>query len=334
VLTGSAAINGTGNTLGNHLRGNAGANVLNGGAGNDVVQGAAGNDTVTDASGNNVLDGGEGADALTGGTGRDFIAGGPGNDTLTLGGGADIVAFNRGHGADSVNAPGPTSGLNEYNDTVSLGGVSYADLRLARAGNDLLIKVAGTADSVKFTNWYAAAGNRTVSMLQMIVESSVDYAPGSADPLFGQRVAWFDFTALVGAFNAAYAANPSIGDWAVAPATLRSALVAASDTEAIGGDLAYRHGLDGGLAAPDFTAITAVLADARFAVVAQAFGAQAPAAPLPSIDVLDAARDAGSEDLSPPTSFDDAASEFDLRWERPAAEASAALIDLLWLVSA
>ena len=45
TLTGTAAINGTGNTLDNTLTGNAGNNVLDGGAGNDTMAGGAGNDT-------------------------------------------------------------------------------------------------------------------------------------------------------------------------------------------------------------------------------------------------------------------------------------------------
>jgi Ca2+-binding RTX toxin-like protein/methionine-rich copper-binding protein CopC len=44
TLTGTGAINGTGNTLANGLLGNAGNNVLNGGAGNDQLKGGAGND--------------------------------------------------------------------------------------------------------------------------------------------------------------------------------------------------------------------------------------------------------------------------------------------------
>ena len=43
-LTGTAAINGTGNALNNLLSGNAGANVLNGGAGADKLIGGLGND--------------------------------------------------------------------------------------------------------------------------------------------------------------------------------------------------------------------------------------------------------------------------------------------------
>ena len=45
ILTGSAHLNGTGNTLNNVLTGNTGNNVLNGGAGRDTLIGGAGNDT-------------------------------------------------------------------------------------------------------------------------------------------------------------------------------------------------------------------------------------------------------------------------------------------------
>lgn len=55
VLTGTAAINGTGNTLGNTLTGNSVANLLNGGAGNDILIGGAGNDTLTGGAGNDTF---------------------------------------------------------------------------------------------------------------------------------------------------------------------------------------------------------------------------------------------------------------------------------------
>jgi Ca2+-binding RTX toxin-like protein len=45
TLTGSAAINATGNALNNVLTGNAAANILNGGAGNDSLNGGLGNDS-------------------------------------------------------------------------------------------------------------------------------------------------------------------------------------------------------------------------------------------------------------------------------------------------
>ena len=52
TLTGTLAINGTGNTLDNLLTGNSANNILNGGAGNDVLDGGAGNDTMLGGAGN------------------------------------------------------------------------------------------------------------------------------------------------------------------------------------------------------------------------------------------------------------------------------------------
>ena len=53
-LTGTAAINATGNTLDNTLTGNTGNNVLNGGAGNDTLIGGTGNDTMIGGAGNDI----------------------------------------------------------------------------------------------------------------------------------------------------------------------------------------------------------------------------------------------------------------------------------------
>ena len=52
VLTGSAAIDGTGNALANTLIGNAAANVLSGGRGDDTLNGGLGNDTLIGGLGN------------------------------------------------------------------------------------------------------------------------------------------------------------------------------------------------------------------------------------------------------------------------------------------
>jgi Ca2+-binding RTX toxin-like protein len=51
TLTGSAAINGTGNTLNNNITGNTANNTLNGGANNDTLNGGAGQDTLTGSTG-------------------------------------------------------------------------------------------------------------------------------------------------------------------------------------------------------------------------------------------------------------------------------------------
>ena len=61
ALGATAAINLTGNEIGQADHGNAGANVLNGGGGNDTLIGLGGNDTLV---------GGTGNDAMTGGIGQ------------------------------------------------------------------------------------------------------------------------------------------------------------------------------------------------------------------------------------------------------------------------
>ncbi|CAK0749471.1 serralysin [Gammaproteobacteria bacterium] len=84
ALTGIAAINGTGNTLANTIRGNVGDNLLVGGDGNDT------------------LDGGMGADTLNGGTGVDTLSGGTDNDIYVVDNSGDVVIENPGEGTDVV----------------------------------------------------------------------------------------------------------------------------------------------------------------------------------------------------------------------------------------
>ncbi|GCL43050.1 hypothetical protein NIES80_27610 [Dolichospermum planctonicum] len=55
TLTGTAAINGTGNELNNIITGNAGNNTLDGGSGNDILNGGAGNDTLNGGSRDSLL---------------------------------------------------------------------------------------------------------------------------------------------------------------------------------------------------------------------------------------------------------------------------------------
>lgn len=76
ILTGTTAVNGTGNALANVITGNNAVNQLNGQAGNDTLNGGAGND---------ILDGGTGINTLTGGTGNDVFK-------LTTAGHIDTIA--------------------------------------------------------------------------------------------------------------------------------------------------------------------------------------------------------------------------------------------------
>ncbi len=116
TLTGSSRIKGTGNALANRLTGNAGANLLTGLAGADTLDGAGG------------------------------------NDTLVGGAGADTYLFGRGSGVDLVQENDATAGVA---DVVMLeASLTRADLRFARATNNLEMSIAGTADKMVFQNWY------------------------------------------------------------------------------------------------------------------------------------------------------------------------------------
>ena len=100
TLTGTGAINGTGNALKNVITGNSGANTLDGAAGNDTINGGGDADTLLGGAGADILNGDAGNDRLTGGDGADQLTGGTGADTFafttadlhltTLGGKADI----------------------------------------------------------------------------------------------------------------------------------------------------------------------------------------------------------------------------------------------------
>jgi trimeric autotransporter adhesin len=150
VLTGSAAINGTGNSLSNHLTGNASANVLDGGTGVDTLAGLAGDDIyLVDDQNDQVLEvagagddlvrasvsfaladhverltlmgtadlsgvGNTGANTLTGNSGANTLTGGGGNDTLDGGSGVDRLVG--GLGDDSYLVDSTTDTLLEDAD--------------------------------------------------------------------------------------------------------------------------------------------------------------------------------------------------------------------------
>jgi Ca2+-binding RTX toxin-like protein len=71
TLTGTTAINGTGNGLANTINGNNANNTLNGSTGNDLILGNGGVDKLLGGAGNDSLNGGAGNDTLTGGIGVD-----------------------------------------------------------------------------------------------------------------------------------------------------------------------------------------------------------------------------------------------------------------------
>ncbi|HMO47930.1 MAG TPA: calcium-binding protein [Rubrivivax sp.] len=146
VLTGSAAINGTGNSLANKITGNAAANKLSGGAGNDTLIGGAGNDTLT---------GGAGNDSLDGGTGNDSMAGGAGNDTYIVNAAGDKVVEAANAGTDTVRSSvSYTLGANVENLVLT------GSAAINGSGNGLANKITGNAAANKLSG---GVGNDTLS---------------------------------------------------------------------------------------------------------------------------------------------------------------------------
>jgi Ca2+-binding RTX toxin-like protein len=261
-LTGSTAINGTGNTLANLLRGNTGNNTLAGAGGNDILEGGGGTDTLSSTSGNLLLNGGAGNDTLTGTTGKELFIGGTGNDAITTNTGADLIVFNKGDGADTVAAS------TTRDNVVSIGGGAlYADLLFQKVGNDLVLSV-GASDQITFTGYYTSTSNRSVDKLQVVIEGTSDYLPGGSDVTRDNKVETFNFEGLVTAFDAARAANPSLTTWALTNA-LATQYLTGSDTAAIGGDLAYRYNRFGTLSDISFNPALAILGNASFGTAAQ-----------------------------------------------------------------
>ena len=126
TLTGSAAIDGTGNSSKNTITGNTAANTLHG-LGND--------DTLIGLGGNDRLEGGDGADVLRGGAGADVLIGGSGNDKFDY----DSITES-GLGADRDEVLDFVKGQ----DRIDLAGI---DARTGSGGNDAFSLIGSAAFS-------------------------------------------------------------------------------------------------------------------------------------------------------------------------------------------
>ncbi len=227
-----------------------------------MLQGGADNDQVQDSGGQNLLDGGSGDDVLTGASGNEVFIGGTGNDMITTGSGADLILFNRGDGQDVINASiGP-------DNTLSIGGgIRYSDLSLSKSGKDLVLD-AGNGDSATLKNWYAASNYHSVLNLQVIADAMADFDASGTDPLRNNKVEQFNFAGLVGRFDQARAANPTLTSWSLTNALL-DFHTGDSDIAAIGGDLAYQYDHAGSLAGIGVSAAQNVLGNAQMGTAAQ-----------------------------------------------------------------
>ena len=83
-----------------------------------------------------------------------FITGGLGNDVIYGGVGSDTYQFWRGDGQDTITDHDAAAG---NRDVLRLMDVPPADVTLARNGDDLLVNIGSTGDSVTLKNWWLAS---------------------------------------------------------------------------------------------------------------------------------------------------------------------------------
>ncbi|MBK8071103.1 MAG: putative Ig domain-containing protein [Ramlibacter sp.] len=148
----------TGDLGNDHLVGLAGNDTLDGGDGIDVLRGGAGADTLLGGAGNDWLLGGAGDDVIDGGAGNDDLRGGDdgwGADTSGLGN--DTYLFGRGDGQDWVYDNTTTgSGI----DAITFkAGVLPGDVMVSRNGNNLVLGIVGTSDTITVYEGLVNDGN-------------------------------------------------------------------------------------------------------------------------------------------------------------------------------
>ncbi|OWQ46363.1 hypothetical protein CDL60_12820, partial [Roseateles noduli] len=148
------------------IRGRDGNDDLTGGYGNDTIAGGRGNDNLTGSGGADLILGGDGDDRMIGGSSpwwesdpegdRDTLDGGAGNDTLSSNGGRDVYVFGIGSGNDFIEVPGATMNDRFQNaDTLRLtAGIAPEDLIFTRSGDDLVISLRQSADSITVQSYY------------------------------------------------------------------------------------------------------------------------------------------------------------------------------------
>ncbi|WP_373987441.1 hypothetical protein [Duganella sp. BuS-21] len=153
TITGTLAVNVTGNPMDNVLTGNGAANKIDGGAGNDSISGGLGNDTIIGGAGNDTIDGGAGSDSMAGGDGNDVYTVDVATDVVTeaAGGssGNDVVktslaSYTLGANVEGLQYTGTLNfaGTGNVLDNLILGGVGN-DVLKGLAGNDTLMSGAG-----------------------------------------------------------------------------------------------------------------------------------------------------------------------------------------------
>ncbi|CBL45948.1 Hemolysin-type calcium-binding protein [gamma proteobacterium HdN1] len=162
---------------------------------NDQLAGRGGNDTLYGYAGDDLLDSGTGDDTLSGAEGNDSLIGGAGNDILQGSYGSDTYRFNLGDGQDRIEEYMASNGT-DIDRIVFGAGIFANDLALSVSGNNLVITVGNSGDSLTINNWYSSSNYRveefeladgTVLNTQSLLEGFVVAGTDAADTVYGNN---------------------------------------------------------------------------------------------------------------------------------------------------
>lgn len=98
----------------------------------------------------NMIVGSTASNTLMGMDGNDTLDGGSGNDRLEGGAGSDTYLFGAGYGKDTVTDKDASTAR----DQIDFGNLTHDAVKFTHVGNDLEVKIVGTADKLVIKNWY------------------------------------------------------------------------------------------------------------------------------------------------------------------------------------
>jgi Ca2+-binding RTX toxin-like protein len=111
-----------------------------------------------------------GNDSINGSSSDDTIAGGKGDDYLQGNDGNDIYVYASGDGNDEINDQSPST---TQIDTLKLTDLNEGDITISRTGNNILVGVNSTGQSIKIDNqFYSLTANYGIEKIQFADGSS------------------------------------------------------------------------------------------------------------------------------------------------------------------
>lgn len=157
-------------TFDNVNTGTASAEQVIGSNDNDLLKGLEGNDQLFAFGGDDWLLGGDGDDYFDGGADNDTMLGGPGNDQLGGDAGNDLMAggagddkyvYRPGSGADTIINTGGGTDWILFTDDITSDRLGYF-----QSGDDLLIKIDGSSDTMVTVKDWFLGGENEVAYIQ------------------------------------------------------------------------------------------------------------------------------------------------------------------------